>query len=111
MLIVIEGAYSMDSDIAPVPEFVKLKEEYGCFLMVDEARSTCVIGKTGGGVDEYFNLEPGDIDIKMGTLSRARHCGGYGRQPRASLPALTCRASCSRWASRRPGRGHWRPSA
>lgn len=78
VLIIIEGAYSMDGDIAPVPEFIKLKKKYGCFLMVDEAHSTCVIGKTGGGVDEYFNLAPGDIDIKMGTLSKGLGtCGGY----------------------------------
>ena len=78
VLIVIEGAYSMDGDIAPVPEFVRIKKEYGCFLMVDEAHSACVIGKTGGGVDEYFNLRSDDIDIKYGTLSKGLGtCGGY----------------------------------
>ena len=78
VLIVIEGAYSMDGDIAPVPEFVKLKKKYGCFLLVDEAHSACVIGETGGGVDEYFHLAPDDIDIKMGTLSKGLGaCGGY----------------------------------
>ena len=78
VLIVIEGAYSMDGDIAPVPEFVKLKKKYGCFLMVDEAHSACVIGETGGGVDEYFGLAPDDIDIKYGTLSKGLGtCGGY----------------------------------
>ena len=60
----------MDGDIAPIPEFVKLKKKYGFFLMVDEAHSACVIGENGGGVDEYFNLDPEDIDIKMGTLSK-----------------------------------------
>ncbi len=78
VLIVIEGAYSMDGDIAPVPEIVRIKKKYGCFLMVDEAHSACVIGKTGGGVDEYFGLDPNDIDIKMGTLSKGLGtCGGY----------------------------------
>ena len=68
----------MDGDIAPVPEFVRIKKKYDCFLMVDEAHSTCVIGKTGGGVDEYFGLAPNDIDIKMGTLSKGLGtCGGY----------------------------------
>nr|SIP63229.1 8-amino-7-oxononanoate synthase (EC 2.3.1.47) [uncultured bacterium] len=77
-LIVIEGAYSMDGDVAPVPEIVALKKKYGCFLMVDEAHSSCVLGETGGGVDEYFDLQPGDIDIKMGTLSKGLGaCGGY----------------------------------
>lgn len=78
VLIVIEGAYSMDGDIAPVPDFVRVKKEYGCFLMVDEAHSACVIGKTGGGVDEYFGLDGNDIDIKYGTLSKGLGtCGGY----------------------------------
>ena len=78
VLIVIEGAYSMDGDIAPVPDFVRVKKEYGCFLMVDEAHSACVIGKTGGGVDEYFGLAGDDIDIKYGTLSNGLGtCGGY----------------------------------
>ncbi len=78
VLIIVEGAYSMDGDIAPIPEFVRIKKEYGCFLMVDEAHSACVIGQSGGGVDEYFGLQPGDIDIKMGTLSKGLGtCGGY----------------------------------
>ena len=78
VLIVIEGAYSMDGDVPDVPAFVALKKKYGCFLMVDEAHSACVLGKTGGGVDEHFGLQPGDIDIKMGTLSKGLGtCGGY----------------------------------
>ena len=78
VLVIIEGAYSMDGDIAPVPDFVRVKKEYGCFLMVDEAHSACVIGKTGGGVDEYFGLNGSDIDIKYGTLSKGLGtCGGY----------------------------------
>lgn len=78
ILVVVEGVYSMDGDIAPIPEFVKLKKKYGFFLMVDEAHSACVIGENGGGVDEYYNLDPEDIDIKMGTLSKGLGtCGGY----------------------------------
>ena len=78
VLICIEGVYSMDGDIAPVPDFIRVKEKYGCFLMVDEAHSTCVIGETGGGVDEYFGLKGDEIDIKMGTLSKGLGaCGGY----------------------------------
>lgn len=78
VLLIVEGVYSMDGDIAPIPEFVRLKKEYGLLLMVDEAHSTCVIGEHGGGVDEHFSLDPGDIDIKMGTLSKGLGtCGGY----------------------------------
>ena len=89
VLIVIEGAYSMDGDIAPVPEIVALKKKYGCFLMVDEAHSSCVLGETGGGVDEYFDLKPGDIDVKMGTLSKGLGaCGGYLAGSRAIIEYL-----------------------
>jgi 8-amino-7-oxononanoate synthase/acyl carrier protein len=78
ILVVVEGVYSMDGDIAPIPEFVRLKKKYGFFLMVDEAHSACVIGEHGGGVDEYFKLDPYDIDIKMGTISKGLGtCGGY----------------------------------
>lgn len=78
VLIVVEGVYSMDGDIAPIPEFVKLKQKYGCFLMVDEAHSACVLGEHGGGVQEYFGLEKDDVDIYMGTLSKGLGtCGGY----------------------------------
>ena len=89
VLIIIEGAYSMDGDIANVPAFVALKKKYGCFLMVDEAHSACVIGETGGGVDEYFGLNPSDIDIKMGTLSKGLGaCGGYLAGPRSIIEYL-----------------------
>ncbi|MDR0896535.1 MAG: aminotransferase class I/II-fold pyridoxal phosphate-dependent enzyme [Oscillospiraceae bacterium] len=85
-LIIVEGAYSMDGDIAPVPRLVELKKQYGCFLMVDEAHSACVIGRTGGGVDEYFGLKHDDIDIKMGTLSKGLGtCGGYLAGKRALI--------------------------
>ena len=78
VLLVVEGVYSMDGDIAPIDEFVLLKKEYGLFLMVDEAHSSGVIGERGGGVDEYFGLTPTDIDIRMGTLSKGLGaCGGY----------------------------------
>ena len=88
-LIIIEGAYSMDGDIAPVPAFVELKKKYGCFLMVDEAHSACVIGKTGGGVEEYFGLKRGDVDIFMGTLSKGLGtCGGYLAGPSVIIEYL-----------------------
>ena len=78
VLIIVEGVYSMDGDIAPIPEFVRLKEQYQCFLMVDEAHSGGVIGEHAGGCDDYFHLAPDAIDIKYGTLSKALGaCGGY----------------------------------
>jgi len=78
VIIIVEGVYSMDGDVAPIPKFVELKKKYRCFLMVDEAHSNGVLGDNAGGVDEYFHLESGDIDIKYGTMSKALGtCGGY----------------------------------
>ena len=107
VLIVAEGVYSMDGDIAPVPELVRIKKEYGCFLMIDEAHSACVLGRTGGGVDEYFGLAGDDIDMKNGhALQGSRHlrrisCG----QPRAH------RVSALQPAGVRVLRGHFAPLA
>ena len=78
VLIVVEGLYSMDGDVAPVPGLIALKFKYKAILMVDEAHSVGVLGETGAGVQEHFKLNPKDIDIYMGTLSKAlAGCGGY----------------------------------
>lgn len=78
VLIVIEGVYSTDGDIADLPSFIKLKKKYKTFLMVDEAHSLGTIGTTGRGIAEYFGENPTDVDIWMGTLSKSfASCGGY----------------------------------
>lgn len=78
VLIVIEAVYSMDGDIAPLPEFVELKEEYKTYLMVDEAHSVGTIGAGGRGIAAHYQLEPRRVDLWMGTLSKALgSCGGY----------------------------------
>lgn len=78
VLITIEGVYSMDGDIANVPEFVALRKKYKSLLLVDEAHSMGTIGKTGGGICEYFNINPVDVDLWMGTFSKSfASCGGY----------------------------------
>lgn len=78
VLVIFEGIYSMDGDIPPVAQYVELKKRYQCMLMVDEAHSIGVLGKNGGGIREHFNLQPNDIDIWMGTISKSfASCGGY----------------------------------
>lgn len=78
VLIVVEGHYSMDGDIPDLPMLIALKKKHYCFLMVDEAHSLGVIGETGKGIHEHFNINPGDVDIWMGTLSKTlAGCGGY----------------------------------
>jgi 8-amino-7-oxononanoate synthase len=71
VLIIVEGIYSMDGDICPLPEIVELKEEFGAILLVDEAHSFGVLGNTGRGVDEHFNIDPSKVDIFTGSLSKA----------------------------------------
>lgn len=78
VLIVIEGVYSTDGDVADLPPIIELKQKYKTFLMVDEAHSIGAIGKTGRGISEYYNIDPNDIDLWMGTLSKSfASCGGY----------------------------------
>jgi 8-amino-7-oxononanoate synthase len=78
VLIVIEGVYSTDGDVANLPPVIELKQKYKTFLMVDEAHSIGAIGNTGRGISEYYDLDPNDIDLWMGTLSKSfASCGGY----------------------------------
>lgn len=78
VLIAIEGVYSMDGDITPLPKFIEVKKRHKAFLMVDEAHSIGTLGDTGRGVGEHFHINPTDVDIWMGTLSKTfGSCGGY----------------------------------
>jgi 8-amino-7-oxononanoate synthase len=78
VVIAIEGVYSMDGDIPDAPRFVELKKRHKAFLYVDEAHSLGVLGATGRGIGEHFRLDPRDVDIWMGTLSKSLgSCGGY----------------------------------
>jgi 8-amino-7-oxononanoate synthase len=61
VLIVVEGIYSMDGDVAPLPKLIELKQRHKALLMVDEAHSIGVLGKTGRGIVEHFGLSAGDI--------------------------------------------------
>ena len=78
VLIVVEGIYSMDGDYPNLPLFIEIKSKHHTFLMVDEAHSFGVMGQTGLGIRQHFNLKGNDVDIWMGTLSKAlAGCGGY----------------------------------
>lgn len=89
VLIVLEGIYSMDGDFPDLPRFVDIKERYRCFLMVDEAHSFGVLGKTGRGIREHFGIEGKQVDIWMGTLSKSlAGCGGYVAGSKALVEPL-----------------------
>jgi 8-amino-7-oxononanoate synthase len=76
-LVVSDSVFSMDGDIIDFPEMVELCRKYNAWLMIDEAHSLGVLGETGRGIEEHFNM-PDTIDIKMGTLSKTiPSVGGY----------------------------------
>lgn len=80
-LIVVESLYSMDGDRAPLRDLVRLKEQYGALLMVDEAHATGVFGRKGGGLIEEDGVA-GCVDFAMGTFGKA--LGSYGAYVAAS---------------------------
>ena len=76
-LVVADAVFSMDGDIFPLPDAVELCRKYNARLMIDEAHSLGVLGATGHGIEEHFDM-PGVIDVKMGTLSKTiPGVGGY----------------------------------
>jgi 8-amino-7-oxononanoate synthase/acyl carrier protein len=78
VLIVIEGIYSMDGDFSELPKFIALAKRHRALLMVDEAHSIGVMGPRGRGIGEHYGVNPADVDLWMGTLSKALgSCGGY----------------------------------
>lgn len=76
-LVIADSVFSMDGDIINFPKMVELCRKYKAWLMIDEAHSVGVLGKSGRGIEEHFGM-PGTIDIKMGTLSKTiPSVGGY----------------------------------
>jgi 8-amino-7-oxononanoate synthase len=93
-LIVVEGLYSMDGDIPPLDRLIALKRKYGCWLMVDEAHALGCVGATGKGSFEACGINPADVDIWMGTLSKTlASTGGYIVGSRALIDLLRANAS------------------
>ena len=76
-LIVVDGVFSMEGDLAKLPEIVELKKKYNCSIMVDEAHGLGVFGKEGRGVCDYFGVLD-DVDLIMGTFSKSlASVGGF----------------------------------
>jgi 8-amino-7-oxononanoate synthase len=84
VLIVTEGLFSMDGDGPDLARLVDIKEQFECWLMVDEAHSLGILGSTGKGLFEMAGVDPKRVDIWLGTLSKTLvSCGGYvaGKRP------------------------------
>ena len=77
-LIAIEAVYSMDGDVADLDRVLAIKRRYNAMLMVDEAHSLGILGASGRGIGEQFQIDRSEVDIWMGTLSKTcASCGGY----------------------------------
>jgi 8-amino-7-oxononanoate synthase len=84
----------MDGDFPDLPKFIDVKRRHGALLMVDEAHSFGVMGARGLGIREHFGVDGPDVDIWMGTLSKAlASCGGYIAGDRALVELLKCTAA------------------
>jgi serine palmitoyltransferase len=78
ILVVVEGIYSMEGEICRLPEIVAIKKKYRAYLYLDEAHSIGALGAGGRGVCEHLGVDPADVDILMGTFTKAfGSCGGY----------------------------------
>ncbi|WP_314666983.1 serine palmitoyltransferase [Prevotella aurantiaca] len=92
-LIVVDGVFSMEGDLANLPEIIKLKHKYNCSVMVDEAHGLGVFGKQGRGVCDHFGLTD-DVDLIMGTFSKSlASIGGFiaGDKDTINFLRHTCR--------------------
>ena len=91
-LLITDGVFSMEGDIAPLPALVELAEKYGCIMMIDDAHSSGVLGKNGRGTVDHFGLH-GRVDVQVGTLSKAIGAlGGYVCSTRDTIEFLYHRA-------------------
>jgi glycine C-acetyltransferase len=91
-LLITDGVFSMDGDITPLPQLVELAEKYGCIMMIDDAHSSGVLGRSGRGTVDHFDLH-GRVDIQVGTLSKAIGAlGGYVCSHRETIEYLYQRA-------------------
>ncbi|MBP7795788.1 MAG: pyridoxal phosphate-dependent aminotransferase family protein [Elusimicrobiales bacterium] len=70
-LIMVDGVFSMEGDIAPLPDILEVAKKYNARVIVDDAHATGVIGKDGRGTSEYFGLENGEVDLVVGTCSKS----------------------------------------
>ncbi|ORZ12736.1 pyridoxal phosphate-dependent transferase [Absidia repens] len=78
ILVIVEGLYSMEGTVVNLPEIVKLKKEFKFYLYVDEAHSIGALGENGGGVCDFYGVDPVDVDVLMGTFTKSfGAAGGY----------------------------------
>lgn len=93
VLIVVEGLYSMDGDFPDLRRLIEIKKRFHAWLMIDEAHSLGVLGERGYGLFEHYGVDPREVDIWMGTLSKTlAGCGGYIAGSAVMVDYLRCMA-------------------
>lgn len=91
VIVVAEGLYSMDGDCCDLAALVEVKTRHGAWLMIDEAHGLGTLGETGRGIFEQAGVQPTDVDIWMGTMSKTLACcGGYIAGCRMLVEFLKC---------------------
>jgi len=83
IVIIVEGIYSMEGEVCKLPEIIEIKKKYKAYLYVDEAHSIGALGKSGKGICEHWGVNPSDVDVLMGTFTKAfGSVGGYIAGPK-----------------------------
>ncbi|KAI8143195.1 pyridoxal phosphate-dependent transferase [Fennellomyces sp. T-0311] len=89
ILVIVEGLYSMEGSMVNLPELVELRKEFGFYLYVDEAHSIGALGENGGGICDFFGVDPANVDIMMGTFTKSfGAAGGYIAADKAVIDHL-----------------------
>jgi glycine C-acetyltransferase len=87
-MIITDGVFSMEGDLAPLPDIIRLSKEYNAFTVVDDSHATGILGENGRGITEHFGVK---VDIQTGTLGKALGgaCGGYVAGSKELIDYLT----------------------
>jgi len=94
ILVIVEGTYSMEGEMCKLPELVRVKNKYGAYLYLDEAHSIGALGENGRGVCEKLGVDPSEVDIMMGTLTKSfGSFGGYIASSAAVINALRTKSA------------------
>lgn len=98
VFLLVEGIYSMEGTVLRLKKVLELKRKYKFYLFVDEAHSIGAFGKTGRGICEYFQVDPQEIDMLMGTFSKSFNgVGGYIAGSRKTVDFLRARSDSTRY--------------
>ncbi|KAL4857730.1 Long chain base biosynthesis protein 2a [Chlorella vulgaris] len=100
IIVIIEGIYSMEGELARLPEIVAIKKKYKAYLYLDEAHSVGALGAGGRGVCEQLGVDTADVDVMMGTFTKSfGSCGGYIAGSAELVQYLRCQCPAHLYAS------------